>query len=613
MTRRVIAYLICPVAGLVPWFVHYLFFAQLPINVWFLQSSLLMLVVSYLLTAIFGWPFLFFLEKLNARKWYVYAGAGCFIAALLGSLGIELFLVASAGLFIGLSFWAIGVRSTQSADQDTRDTLRVALAPGQLNARSRYLRLGGLTLLLGWLFAQAGAIPILGHLVASTAPNIFLVGLILLAIWIAGMLAKRIIVIVALAFALSLLAGLNTRVPSLVSDIRESTRGTLTVTSRLEGGVGQPIHIVTNAPVLAARRLPYAHAKPSCSGENCFTTRGFESADPRVGGDYWRENVLNLLLTTGFTRANPGESAPILTITQLSEEYFSTIRLEMADANGAVISRYSARFRIGLPLETADGVRWHLIKGQRLALEYLLHGNSLNSLVAHRIAHPAPGPLAEFLRAAVLLRHPQGTQLGLGDLGFGKPVAREIPGSTKVALEILEERTHDPVVVIKDDRQSGASKWSELVWDKERAERCKILLKPEIQDAPQNQTWHLFANDASGRKKARYTGDAVCDPDAIWFLDYAVEKGRMGLTKFSASGDFLYRASFETPEDSGTFTGSILKPTLRTQGGFLHFDWWNTSRSGGEHQVRRTLKLRFAEPAVTGATEIGKDVARPSP
>lgn len=171
--------------------------------------------------------------------------------------------------------------------------------------------------------------------------------------------------------------------------------------------------------------------------------------------------------------------------------------------------------------------------------------------------------------------------------------------SVNARLEILAEKTYDPVWIIKEDPHANTSKWSTIAWDKARADRCKTLLTTEVTAAPQQQEWFLFVNDATRRNKVPYNGEPICDPDAIWFEDYGSDLGRVVLTKFSAAGVFKYRISFQKPEEPRGFPGAIMAPTFSAREGYLYFDWWNTTQSGWNRQVVRSMQVRVKEPLVS--------------
>jgi hypothetical protein len=171
-----------------------------------------------------------------------------------------------------------------------------------------------------------------------------------------------------------------------------------------------------------------------------------------------------------------------------------------------------------------------------------------------------------------------------------------VPGTAApVALEILSEKLYEPVWIIKN-HDDGTTKWSDLAFDKPRQDRCRQLLKLETPGTPLMQGWMVFTGDPSGRKKARYTGQALCEAEALWFFDYAAERGKMILTKYTAAGDLAYRISFDKPAPIYGFDGHIMNPTFTAQAGYLNFDWWDTSQSGSDRHIKRSMKVRLAEP-----------------
>jgi len=143
--------------------------------------------------------------------------------------------------------------------------------------------LGVAFLVASWFAADAGAgVPILGVLVAVLlAPNLFLAGIVLLSVWAASLFTGDKRLAGALALVLTVLVGLNTRIPAIASGMLHGTADNLQLTRRLEGAVGQPVHIVAGAG-LQARKQPYASASPACYGDGCLGTKGFATPNPRI-------------------------------------------------------------------------------------------------------------------------------------------------------------------------------------------------------------------------------------------------------------------------------------------------------------------------------------------
>ena len=419
----------------------------------------------------------------------------------------------------------------------------------------------------------------MGIPVALLAPNAFLAGLALIVYSIVRRRASAAIAI-ALTAVFTALAGLNTRLPSVIADALAPAE--MAVTGAFTGAVGQPLRVDTNAKELWGRRFPYASVAPACYGDGCFITRGFRGPYTGISRDYWRENVVDTVLAAGFSRPKEGEKAPRILVDGARDGDVLTLRLEMSDESGAILGRYRASFRSGYPLETADeDESWNRNSPLGL-LQYLLHGNSVAYWSSRWTRPPVyEPPLKSFLAATAKLSHPQDRQAG---------------NATPVTVEILEEKVYEPVwIIVKHD--DGKVKWSTLSYDKARHDHCGKLIRLEKPGTPLMQGWFLFNGDPTGRKKARYTGNVLCEGDSLWFFDYASERGKMILTKYTAAGDLAYRVSFDKPKPIEGYAGHIMSPTLREEAGYLYFDWWNTNQSGADRHIRRAMKVRLATPA----------------
>lgn len=141
------------------------------------------------------------------------------------------------------------------------------------------------------------------------------------------------------------------------------------------------------------------------------------------------------------------------------------------------------------------------------------------------------------------------------------------------------------------------AKWVELASDKAREERCKKLLRSEVQGVTVESVrrWYLFAEDKTGSKKARYTQHAICDPDAIWLVDYVTEIGSTTLWKYTIAGDFIYRISFKKPAEPFHYAG-IMHSTFKAEDGYLRFEWWSLNRPNEDPYVKRSLRMQIREP-----------------
>lgn len=444
---------------------------------------------------------------------------------------------------------------------------------------NRVLACGAILVALSLPMSGAGAIiPILGLLIASMAPNVFLVGLAIMVFSSVRRLVKHVPVAVAVTVLIAILFGVNTRLPSVISDALD--RSDLRIERLLSGAVGQPVHIETNAAELSGRRFPYASVAPACYGDGCYMTKAFGSAYTGISRDYWRENVVDTVLAAGFSKASIKEKAPQVIVSERRDGDILAVTMELKDANGVSLAHFKGRFRNGYPLETKDDGNGGKVSSPLGAVQYLLHSNSASYWLSRSTRPIVEPPLQAFLKAASSLSHPQ---------------AREPSNAVPIALEILTEKIYEPVWIIKN-HDDGTTKWADLVFDKPRHDRCAQLLKLEKAGTPLMQGWFLFTADPTGRKKARYTGEVLCEAEALWFFDYAAERGKMILTKYTPAGDLVYRISFDKPAPIYGFAGHIMNPTLKAEAGYLNFDWWDSDQAGRDRHIKRSMKVRLAEP-----------------
>jgi|GEM_PF-3041590 len=173
-----------------------------------------------------------------------------------------------------------------------------------------------------------------------------------------------------------------------------------------------------------------------------------------------------------------------------------------------------------------------------------------------------------------------------------------LPPPQEVTLEILETNNYNPVRLI------GKDEWSRLVSDKDRSEYskyCKSLFK----QADPKEPWlgKRFSKDSTGQKKVPYnksnlsTGaHRLCDKDYILYYAHLELTNKMVITKYTDTGDMLYRISFQKPEEVKGFTGYIQTPTIRSEHGYLTFEWWHFRDYNKMWEVKRTLKVRLREP-----------------
>lgn len=163
--------------------------------------------------------------------------------------------------------------------------------------------------------------------------------------------------------------------------------------------------------------------------------------------------------------------------------------------------------------------------------------------------------------------------------------------------EILELVDYTP------DRIVIGDEWSYLVSDHKRESECKKMFRPtDLNDYMQGQR---FVNDSTGKKPAPYSRTAqfqmgvrvLCD-EYVWFVTHQEEPGKIVISKFTINGDQVYRISFRNPDRVEGFRGYLRIPSLRSEEGYLYFDWLDFRDINRVWHIKRWLKMRMREPAV---------------
>jgi hypothetical protein len=171
-----------------------------------------------------------------------------------------------------------------------------------------------------------------------------------------------------------------------------------------------------------------------------------------------------------------------------------------------------------------------------------------------------------------------------------------LPTAIEGTPEILETINYTP------DRIAVGDDWSNLVFDQKREGECKKLFRPtDPNDYMQGQR---FVNDSTGKKPAPYSRAAqfnmgvrvLCD-DQVWFVTHQEEPGKIIISKFTVTGDLVYRTSFRNPDRVEGFVSYIRIPSLRSKGGYLYFDWLDFRDVNREWHIKRWVKMRMREPA----------------
>ena len=268
--------------------------------------------------------------------------------------------------------------------------------------RRTSLGLGIALIVSGWLATKLQCIPKVGIVVSPLAPDLVLLGFVMIAMAIAWTCTNRLSARLLITVGLALLFGLNTRIPSVVDDaLARWNQVRFQPGTRLPATEAQPIHIDSNVVNLSARDVTYDSVQPSCDQRGCFFLDGFQTPGH---GSYWHENVESALHDAGFVKAEPGQRAPLIAVMQTASNDFISIRIELKDIDGKSVAAYTGRFRKGFPWETLDSMSRAGVHSERMRFEYLMHGNFLNQRIGDMVAPATSHPMRDFLN---LVRHPR--------------------------------------------------------------------------------------------------------------------------------------------------------------------------------------------------------------
>jgi hypothetical protein len=153
-------------------------------------------------------------------------------------------------------------------------------------------------------------------------------------------------------------------------------------------------------------------------------------------------------------------------------------------------------------------------------------------------------------------------------------------------VELLGHEDFTPVRIVKGED------WSAMAWDKRRHDLCETMAPRVSPHAVQRR----FSTDPTGLKRllpAQPESFLLCDSDGIISGAYLrdARPWAVEVDKYAQDGTLIYKMKFD--EDPALGRGALLQPTIKSQNGYLLFDWWNGDNAG---QIKRLLKVRVREP-----------------
>jgi hypothetical protein len=184
-----------------------------------------------------------------------------------------------------------------------------------------------------------------------------------------------------------------------------------------------------------------------------------------------------------------------------------------------------------------------------------------------------------------------------GDCRPPRPVQANVklPTPKLTILEILKTKDYNPEWVV------GTEEWPGLFFSQSREEYCKSLFK-------QVTTKDLFikerfVKDSTGQKNVPYSefdfqtgAKRICEGDSIWFITHLEVPNTIIVTKFTTSGDYLYRINFKKPDEVSNYTDYINPISFHSESGYLNFEWWNFRDEANKWHIKRTQNVRLLEP-----------------
>jgi hypothetical protein len=164
-----------------------------------------------------------------------------------------------------------------------------------------------------------------------------------------------------------------------------------------------------------------------------------------------------------------------------------------------------------------------------------------------------------------------------------------------VTLERLSDEVFDPIWIWKGSREGND--FGLYMSDDARKKACDDVVKLVGDDAedPRLRGWFIFKKDETRKKKARNTYTQMCDESSIWFFS-GDAPGYLYITRFTHSGELLYRVRFARPVEDQQFPGGTRRSTIRSEGGYVYFEWWHTQQSGYDRLIQKRSAYRFKEP-----------------
>ncbi len=186
----------------------------------------------------------------------------------------------------------------------------------------------------------------------------------------------------------------------------------------------------------------------------------------------------------------------------------------------------------------------------------------------------------------------------LADVLLPKPVDVELEAVESADASVLNDKEYVRALL---DRKGSATRAN-----------CTALFAPA--DAANSMAGERFVKDSTGSRRPPYSGPGpirsggsfagprtlrYCDDSSVWYVAEREEPGKLIITKYTVTGDFLYSARMATPRtaDNNLSRRMVLDSITGERGSFYFF--WEQSLprpSATGPFLNRMTRFRFREP-----------------
>ena len=188
----------------------------------------------------------------------------------------------------------------------------------------------------------------------------------------------------------------------------------------------------------------------------------------------------------------------------------------------------------------------------------------------------------------------------VGDCRAPRPTlaALSLPPAVDGNTSVLESSEYVP------EKALDGGDWNALMTDPQRAGACTTVFQRVTLENYQADLH--FAQDPKARKRVPYARSGVLDPsiqvlcdDRVWFIRDLPDSEKITITQTTRAGDLVFHTAFFRPRSEPGFSGALRLPSLRTEAGYVYFDWMLSRNAGSQKLLKRSLSLRAPASLLT--------------